>query len=79
MKRLLSLLSSVAKVLKANPALAGGLASAAITLAAGFGLTMTPGQLAVFAAIISAASHGAVHIATNPSGKHESAPREEHQ
>jgi hypothetical protein len=64
--------------LKANPALAGALVSSLLTLAAGFGLTMTPGQLAVFAAIITAASHGAVHIATNPSGKHESAPREEH-
>lgn len=72
------MLSRMLSFLKANPSVAGGLVSAAITLAAGLGLTMTPGQLAVFAAIISAASHGAVHLATSPAGKHEGAPREEH-
>jgi hypothetical protein len=72
------MLSRILSFLKANPAIAGGLVSALITLAAGFGLTMTPGQLAVFAAIIGAASHGVVHLATNPAGKHEEAPREEH-
>jgi hypothetical protein len=64
---------------KANPALVGGLISALITLAAGFGLAMSPGELAIFASIITAASHGAVHIATIPAGQHEAAAREEHK
>ena len=73
------MLTKTLSYLKANPAVAAGLISALLTLGARFGLSMSADQLAVFAAIITAASHGAVHIATNPSGKHETAPREEHQ
>jgi hypothetical protein len=73
------MLSKILAFAKANPALAGGVISALITLAAGFGLTMTPGELAVFASIITAASHGAVHIATIPAGQHEAAARGEHK
>jgi len=72
------LLSSVLSFLKANPALAGGVISALLTLAAGFGLHLTPGQLAMIAAVVTAASHGTVHVLTNPAGKHEAVPREEH-
>lgn len=72
------MLSRVLSFLKANPAIAGALISAALTLAGRFGLNMSADQLAVFAALIAAASHGAVHLATKPAGKHEDTPREEH-
>jgi hypothetical protein len=72
------LLSCVLSFLKANPALAGGVFSALLTLAAGFGLHLTAGQLAMIAALVTAASHGTVHVLTGPAGKHEAGPREEH-
>jgi hypothetical protein len=71
-------LKSVLSYLKANPAVTGGIVSALLTLAAGLGFNFTSGQLALFAAIVTAASHGTVHVLTNPAGKHEDTPREEH-
>jgi hypothetical protein len=71
-------LSSLVSFVKANPALAGGVISALLTLLAGFGLHLTTGQLALLAALVTSVSHGLVHVSTNPAGKHEAAPREEH-
>jgi hypothetical protein len=73
------MLSKILAYLKANPALAGGVVSVALTLAAGFGLHFTTDQLALFAALVSAVSHGLVHVTTAPAGAHEAAAREEHQ
>lgn len=71
-------MAKILAYLKQNPALAGGIISVALTLAAGFGLHFTTDQLALFAAVIAAASHGTVHVLTVPAGKHEDTPREEH-
>lgn len=73
------MLNKILAYLKANPALAGGVLSALLTLAAGFGLHFTTDQLALFATLVTIASHGTVHVLTNPAGKHEAAAREEHQ
>jgi hypothetical protein len=72
------MLTKILSYLKANPAVAAALVSVALTLGARFGLNLDANQLAVFAAIITAASHGTVHVATRPAGEHEAAPREEH-
>ena len=63
-------MSRILGFLKANPAIAAGLVSAAITLGARFGLSMSADQLAAFAAIITAASHGVVHLSTPPPVQH---------
>jgi hypothetical protein len=73
------MLKKILSYLKANPAVTGGLISALLTLAAGFGLHFTTDQLALFATLVAAASHGTIHVLTSPAGKHEAAQREEHQ
>lgn len=71
-------MAKIIAYLKANPAIAAALASIMLTVAARFGLSLDANQLTVFAAVIAAASHGTVHVATKPAGEHETTPREEH-
>jgi uncharacterized membrane protein (UPF0136 family) len=63
---------------KANPAVVSGLISGVITMLAGFGLHLTTDQITLVAVVVSSLSHGAVHVATGPAGKHEDAAREAH-
>lgn len=63
---------------KANPALAAGAVSVLVTLLARFGFHATATQLTALFSAVAVLLGGLVHVSTAPSGKHESAQREEH-
>ncbi len=78
MTKTLSSLSSMGRLVKANPALASGIALVLVTLGGRFGLGLDATQLAVGVSAVAAVLAGLTHATTSPAGKHEAAPREEH-
>jgi hypothetical protein len=68
--------ASVAAFAKANPALAAGVVSVAVSLLAKFGLHVTYAQFVALLTSLSAILAGLVHVATMPAGRHEKETRE---
>jgi hypothetical protein len=71
-----ALFTAVSGFAKANPALAAGLVSVAVSMLAKFGLHVTYAQFVTLLTSLTAILAGLVHVATLPSGRHEKEVRE---